>query len=68
MMGLLMTDTMLIDRIVEDALRALDDLSEMACVTDLGCDPCEDAVDHRLDPATPGPSPLTWPHHLVTMR
>ena len=67
-MGLLMTDAMLIDRVLEDALRALDHLSEMACETDLRCDPFEDAIDHRLDAATPWPSPLTWPHHLVTTR
>jgi hypothetical protein len=67
-MSLLMADTTLIDQVLDDALRALEHLSEMAHVTDLGCDPCEDAVVHRLDAATPEPSPLTWLHHLVTTR
>jgi hypothetical protein len=67
-MGLLMMDTMLIDRILEDAQCALDEVSQKADVTDLGCDPFDDAVDHRLDPATPAPRSVTWPHHPVTTR
>jgi hypothetical protein len=68
MMDLLLADTMLFDRVLEDALRVLDQLREMAHVTDLGCDPFEWEVDDRPDAATVGPGPLAWPHHQVIIR
>lgn len=56
-MSLLVADTTLIDQVVEEALRALDDLTSTATLRDLGCDPLEDEVDDRRGAAAPGAKP-----------
>ena len=64
-MSVLMADTTLIDRVFEEALRALDHLSDDAGLLDLGYDPLEETVDDRRPAAATGPSILSWPLHLI---
>jgi len=68
MMSLLMAETTVIDQLLDDALRALDQLNDALDVVDLGYDPMQDEVDNRLTPAAPNANLLTWPHHLVGTR
>jgi hypothetical protein len=65
-MGLLMTDTNLIDLMLNEALRALDHLSDSADVLDLGYGSFERELDDRAAPQAPSANLLTWPHHLIS--
>ena len=67
-MSLLMADTTLIDQMLDDALRALDHLSDGADVLDFGCDLVEHELDDRPAPEAPGANLLAWPRHLIGTR
>jgi hypothetical protein len=64
-MGLLMSDTTLIDPILDDMCRLQDSLVEYVYATDLVCDESESEASEPTAEPTSWPLLLIWPHQQL---